>query len=440
MTSSLSFEYLVTPEGLERSRRLEIDANGVIVAIEPTGAPYDGVFAIAGMPNAHSHAFQRVLVGVRDAGDAGSFWTWRDAMYAVASRITPEQLEVIAGQAFSEMLVGGYTSVAEFHYLHHLPDGHRGFEMAHAIIAAARTAGIRLTLLPVLYQRGGFERPALAEQRRFIYETVPEYLEFVRALRGRCPLGIAPHSLRAVSFASLRALSDAMAKWDGGTPPVHIHISEQRREVEECRQFHGRSPIEALSQEVALGPQWHLVHATHATPHEIDLIRASGANVVLCPLTEAQLGDGFFPAADYCAAGGRFAIGSDSNARIDAVEELRLAEFGQRLRLERRVRLGGAAPGDSLWSRAANCGGLALGQKTGALALGYFADVVVLNHEAPIFAGLAPECWLDAWLLAASAAEISHCYVGGERRDCAGNRAHGAVSPRFAHVMRELLA
>lgn len=448
MTSSLKFEHLLTPQGIEHARRIVIDAAGVITVIEPASAPYDGVFAVAGMPNAHSHAFQRVLIGVRDAGDAGSFWSWRDAMYAVANRITPEQLEVIAAQAFREMLAGGYTSVAEFHYLHHLPDGRRGSEMAQAIISAARTAGIRLTLLPVLYQRGGFERPALAEQQRFIYEALPEYLEFVAALRDRCALGIAPHSLRAVSFASLRALRDALAKWagdgsshrDNSRPPIHIHISEQRREVDECRQVHGRTPIEALHEEVGLGPQWHLVHATHATAHELELVRASKANVVLCPLTEAQLGDGFFPAVDYAAAGGRFAIGSDSNARIDAVEELRLAELGQRLRLERRVRLGGANPADSLWALAASQGGLALGQKTGVLAPGYFADLAVLDHDAPIFAGLAPDAWLDAWLLSGSSAEIAACYVGGQRHDRAANTGRGTVGPRFARVMRELLA
>jgi formimidoylglutamate deiminase len=444
MTSSLKFEHLLTPQGIEHARRIVIDAQGVITAIEPASPPYDGVFAVAGMPNAHSHAFQRVLIGVRDAGDAGSFWSWRDAMYAVASRITPEQLEVIAGQAFREMLAAGYTSVAEFHYLHHLPDGRRGLEMAQAIIAAARTAGIRLTLLPVLYQRGGFDRPPLVEQQRFLYEALPDYLEFVRALRERCVLGIAPHSLRAVSFASLRALRDALAKWevnpDGNAWPIHIHISEQRREVDECRQLHGRSPIEALHEEVGLGPQWHLVHATHATPHELELVRTSHANVVLCPLTEAQLGDGFFPAVDYGAGGGRFAIGSDSNARIDAVEELRLAELGQRLRLERRVRLGGPDPAGSLWALAARQGGRALGQNTGALAPGYFADVVVLDHEAPIFAGLAPEAWLDAWLLSGSAAEIAACYVGGHRHERAPSAARGTVGPRFARVMRELLA
>lgn len=440
MTSSLSFEYVLTPGGLERSRRLVIDESGIISAVEPAEAPYDGVFALPGMPNAHSHAFQRVLLGVREAGDAGSFWSWRATMYAVAGRITPEQLEVVAAQVFREMLAGGYTSVAEFHYLHHLPDGHKGVDMAQAVIAAARTAGIRLTLLPVLYQRGGFERPALKEQSRFLHESVPEFLEFARTLKGRCPLGVAPHSLRAVSFDSLRALSTALAQWEGGSPPVHIHISEQRREVEECRQFYGRSPIEALNEEVGLGPAWQLVHATHASPHEIDLIRASGANVVLCPLTEAQLGDGFFPAAEYFAAGGRFAIGSDSNARIDAIEELRLAEFGQRLRLERRVRLGGASQESSLWSCAAKCGGNALGQKTGEIAVGSFADLLVLDHESAIFAGLAPETWLEAWLIGGSAAEISHLYVGGQRHERHGGAGRSAASTRFARVMRELLA
>jgi formimidoylglutamate deiminase len=166
----------------------------------------------------------------------------------------------------------------------------------------------------------------------------------------------------------------------------------------------------------------------------------SHANVVLCPLTEAQLGDGFFPAVDYGAGGGRFAIGSDSNTRIDAVEELRLAELGQRLRLERRVRLGGPDPASSLWALAARQGGRALGQNTGVLAPGYFADVVVLDHEAPIFAGLAPEAWLDAWLLSGSATEIAACYVGGQRHERAPSAARGTVGPRFARVMRELLA
>src|SRR5882672_845548 len=440
MTSSLAFEYLLTPEGLEHGRRLAVDEAGVITAIEPAEAPYDGVFAVPGMPNAHSHAFQRALVGVRDAGDAGSFWTWRDTMYAIAGRITPEQLEIVAGQAFREMLAGGYTSVAEFHYLHHLPDGHKGVEMAQAIISAARTAGIRLTLLPVLYQRGGFERPALKEQRRFIQESVPEYLEFVRMLRERCHLGVAPHSLRAVPFESLRALWEGLARWQGDKPPVHIHISEQRREVEECKQFYGRSPIEALNEEVGLGPEWQLVHATHASTHEIELIRASGANVILCPLTEAQLGDGFFPAAEFFLAGGRFAIGSDSNARIDAVEELRLAEHGQRLRLERRVRLGGPSPATCAWAHAARCGGGALGQRVGTIAAGCHADLVVLDHEAPVFGGLAPDCWLDAWLIGGSAADISHAYVGGVRHERAASPARGAASSRFARVMRELLA
>jgi len=440
MTSSLSFEYLLTPDGLEHGRRVVVDAHGMVTAIEPGGPPYDGVLALPGMPNAHSHAFQRALVGVRDAGDAHSFWTWRSAMYKVANRITPEQLEVIATEAFREMLAGGYTSVAEFHYLHHLPDGHRGFEMAQALIAAARASGIRMTLLPVLYQRGGFGQPPLTEQRRFIYESVPEYLEFVRALRGRCVLGLAPHSLRAVPFEALRALRNALADSTDPALPIHIHISEQRLEVEECRQFHGRSPIEALHEEVGLGPDWQLVHATHATAHELELIRVSGANVVLCPLTEAQLGDGFFPAAEYRASGGRFAIGSDSNARIDAVEELRCAEFGQRLRLERRVRLGGSAPHEPLWSLTANAGAAALGQPVGRIAAGCCADFVVLDHEAPIFAGLSPEAWPEAWLLAGSAAQIAACYVGGERHDHYGALARTGAPPRFARVMRELLA
>ncbi|HET6725278.1 MAG TPA: formimidoylglutamate deiminase [Gammaproteobacteria bacterium] len=442
MTNRLTFQYVLTPGGIESNRTLVIDDAGAIAAIEPGRAPFDGFFALPGMPNAHSHAFQRALAGFAEARRGeDSFWSWRTAMYALANRVTPDDMLILARQAFADMLRGGYTSVAEFHYLHGLPDGRQGAAMAEAVIQAAADTGIRLTLLPVYYRTGGFEKSPQPEQQRFVHRSPESYLELLERLRGKTVLGIAPHSLRAVPADEIAQLVDSSRELLGPRCPIHIHISEQTGEVEECRERYGASPIEWLSRHVDLDADWNLVHATHASDDERRLIRNVNANVVLCPLTEAYLGDGLFAVGDHLENGGRIAIGSDSNIRADAVEELRWLEFGQRLRDRKRARLATSAGlGAPLWQAAAKGGAAAAGGAGGAIAPGRPADLAVLGEDAPALAGHDDSTLLDALLIGGGRNDIESVYVAGRKR-----LAHGAIlglqDPRtaFDKAVRRLL-
>jgi formimidoylglutamate deiminase len=441
MHSQLTFNYILTPEGLRRDQTLVVDAAGLIVAVEPAGRRLaDGFMALPGIPNAHSHAFQRALSGFGEQAHGGdSFWSWRAAMYQVAARITPEDLFRVARQAFVEMLRAGFTSVAEFHYLHHLPDGQSGPQMAQAVIEAARATGIHLVLLPVFYQRGGFNAPPEDGQRRFVHASIEDYCELLQALH-RVPLGIAPHSLRAVSLADLPRLLHGAAQVLGKDFPVHMHISEQQREVRECQAAFGVRPIEMLARTVELGPHWNLVHATHASDAERELIVKRDVTVVLCPLTEAYLGDGLFSAEEFARVGGRFAVGSDSNCRIDAVEELRCLEYGQRLRQQQRARL--ATPGGlgaHLWQQAAEGGAAALMQPLGELAPGKRADLVVLDEQAEPWLGHGHATLLDAFVIGGSCHDIAAVYVGGKRLVDHGAIKGGETAGReFAKVVARL--
>jgi formimidoylglutamate deiminase len=439
MLRQLSFEYVLSGAGLEQGRRISVDDRGRIATIDPapTG-PWDAALVVPGMPNAHSHAFQRALAGVRETSANDSFWSWRETMYRIANALDAEDLYIVALRAFADMLRAGFTSVGEFHYLHHARDGAPTVEMALAIRTAARDVGIRLTLLPVLYQQGGFGRPPTAAQRRFVHRSLNEFARLLEQLAGE-PCGVAPHSLRAVSVDVLPDLVELADDLLGPQSPIHIHVSEQRQEVLECCERYGVPPIECLARTIHLDERWNLVHATHAEPQELDVILSRGSNLVLCPLTEAYLGDGLFPLAQFAARGGVFAIGSDSNARIDAIEELRLAEYGQRLREQRRGLLaGGESLGATLWSQAATVGARALGQPVGAFEVGAFADFVALEVADPLFAGLSMQQALDAWLIGGSAAQIAAVYVGGERLVEQGELKLPAAIARFPDVMRKL--
>ncbi|MCA1798596.1 MAG: formimidoylglutamate deiminase [Xanthomonadaceae bacterium] len=434
----LTFKHALTPDGIVADCVFGIDEAGLIASVGHGGPPYDGDLALPGMPNAHSHAFQRALAGrgERRAGD-DSFWSWRDAMYSLAARVTPEQLYAIAAQAYVEMLAAGFTSVAEFHYLHHLPDGSATTAMADAVIAAARDTGIRLRLLPVYYHAGGFGKPAGPGQRRFVHASVDAYLAFVDSL-DHPHKGFAPHSLRAVPLEHLREiLRESQTRSHN---PLHIHISEQEAEVQQCMESHGARPIELLADSLDLNAQWTLVHATHADEGERTRILASGACVALCPLTEAYLGDGLFAAAAHHAAGGAWAIGSDSNGRIDAVEELRWLEYGQRLRDRRRARLADEnGIGLPLWRAAAAGGTQATGFPVGRLEAGCHADLVVLSADASPWRGLPPERWLDAWVTGGSRHDIDAVFVGGDRVVQAGRHRDGErISVDFAGALQEL--
>lgn len=407
----LTFKHALTPSGIATNCEITVDDGGRISAVGQGAGPYDGDFALPALGNAHSHAFQRALAGYGEArAGEDSFWSWRDAMYALANRLDPEALYAITRVAYSEMLAAGFTAVAEFHYLHHSKDGARGTDMADAVVQAARDTGIRLRLLPVYYHAGGFGQPAGDAQRRFTHASVDEFLKLVDAI-DHPDLGIAIHSLRAVPLEHLQEIT---AQNRRAHNLFHIHVSEQQAEVDQCIAAHGKRPVELLADTIELDARWTLVHATHADASERERIRAAGACVALCPLTEAYLGDGLFAAAEFHAQGGVLAVGTDSNARIDAIEELRWLEYGQRLRDQRRARLADESGiGIPLWQAAAAGGAHATGFAVGRIEVGAFADLVILEASGAPWAGVEPARWPDAWLTGGSRHDIARVYVGG---------------------------
>ncbi len=428
---TLRFKQALSPDGF-RPMAVHVDDKGLITAVEETDAgPWDGAIALPGMVNAHSHCFQRVMCGFAEAAvGERSFWGWRELMYRIARKITPDDQYVIARQAFGEMLAAGFTTVAEFHYLHHEPDGSHSTAMAEAVIGAARDAGIRLALLPVYYERGGFGQPASEAQQRFVHASVDEFAGLLARL-GDTVAGIAPHSVRAVDPAVLPDLVAAAREVIGENAVVHMHVAEQRAEVEATGQATGFTPAALIAETCELDPLWSFVHATHVTDHDLRLMLAAGVNTILCPLTEANLGDGLFPAKEFMAAGGRIAIGTDCNARIDAIEELRLMEYAQRLVRERRAVLAGKdGLGALLWAHAARAGAGVLALNAGRIEPGTWADFVVLNDEPPL-TGLEPHRALDALVTGGDRHNIAAVYVGGQAIEAAGETAFATTVNRL---------
>jgi len=400
--------------------------DGVIASVE-IGGDADGAerwvgIAVPGLPNLHSHTFQRGMAGLSEARGPteDSFWTWREVMYRFLDQLSPDDVEAMATLAFVEMLETGFTAVAEFHYLHHAPDGRpyaNPAAMAERIAAAAAATGIGLTLLPVLYRWGGFDRtPPTPGQRRFLSGDDEAFARLVeasgRAIAGApdARLGIAPHSLRAVGPVELR-FAAALAPCG----PVHIHAAEQEREVADCIAWSGSRPVEWLLAEMDLDERWCLVHATHMTPREARDLAASGAVAGLCPVTEANLGDGIMPATAYLEAGGRFGVGTDSNILIGAADELRGLEYAQRLRDRRRSRLArsGHSVGRTLFDAAAEGGARACDRRVGALAPGRQADILLLDGDHPSLAGRDGDALLDGFVFAAGRCAIRDVIVGG---------------------------
>ncbi len=416
--------HALLPDGWAQNVRFTVDSSGDFASVTRdsplAGAtPLDG-FAVPGMPNAHSHAFQRSLAGRAESASArdDSFWTWRETMYAAVERIEPDGFEAAARAAYAAMLEAGYTNVCEFHYVHRAPGGvayARATELSDRIVAAARATGIGLTLLPVLYRFADFgEVPAEPRQARFALGP-DDYAELWHGLHAayahdpQIALGAAPHSLRAVGLDDLRDLE----RLAPGVP-LHVHVSEQLREVEACRAAFSTTPIALLAKTVTLDDRWCLVHATHATDGELELIASSGAVAGLCPTTEANLGDGIFPAGRFAARGGRFAIGSDSNVTIDVAEELRWLEYAQRLLSRRRnVLCDGATPsvGRFVFDGAVRGGALASGRRIGALAAGFRADIVALA-DPPGARGPGDEL-LDIAIFRSGAWRVRDVVAGG---------------------------
>lgn len=411
------------PGGWTDNVRLTIDA-GRIAGIQPgEKSADDGVqvgFVIPGLCNAHSHAFQRALAGhteQRSPAGRDNFWSWRERMYELAGRVSADALVAIARQAYCEMLRAGYTAVAEFHYLHRDPTDPDAIDsMFNAIATAARESGIRLTYIPVHYERAGFEDPEPTSQQATFTMPIEQYLQHVERVLPQCTgsisIGVGAHSLRAVSQQSLRQIA---AYADDAVIPMHIHIAEQQREVEQCFSSYGRRPVRWLLENFDVNNTWSLVHATHMDVEEIAALAQTGAVVVLCPSTEANLGDGVFPLHDFLVDGGQIAIGSDSHISINPFEELRWLEYGQRLASQSRnvVSLRDGHVGSELFTRALEGGALASGQATVGIVEGAPADIVALSDDDPMFAGHSDASRLDALVFSGYPLPVERVMVDG---------------------------
>jgi formiminoglutamate deiminase len=448
----LFFDHLLLPDGWSRDVRVTIDA-GCISAVEPSAEPARSderhACGLPGMPNLHSHAFQRGMAGLaeRRGPSSDSFWTWREIMYRFVDRMTPDDVKAIATLAYVEMLETGFTRVGEFHYLHHDRDGRRYADVAQmsgAIMAAAGDSGIGMTLLPVLYSHAGFgAQPPQPAQARFILD-MEGYATLLALADGHARnlpdavVGVAPHSLRAVSPAQLRELATlAIGR------PAHIHIAEQVKEVDDCLAWSGQRPVEWLLDHAEVDARWCLVHATHMTEAETQGVARSGAVAGLCPITEANLGDGLFRVDTFLDAGGRYGIGSDSNVLIDCAEELRLLEYGQRLTRRARnvmARGAGRSTGADLYAAALVGGAAALGVQ-GGIAVGLSADIVSLDCQHPALVHRQGDAITDSFVFAAGRSAIDCVWRHGDKLVQSGrHRIRDRAVRDYTGVLERLIA
>ena len=399
---------------------------------------------LPGLVDAHGHAFQRAIAGLAECAVPGrdDFWSWRNRMYAAALRIGPEQLETIAAFLYTELLRAGYTQVCEFHYLHNDVDGTPyadPLEMSLALVRAAQRTGIGLTLLPTLYMRSGFGARGLTEDQRRFASTPESVLRIAQNVQQagsglrNITAGIALHSLRAVDEG---AFPDVVTAARDGCMPVHIHIAEQQLEVDDCLRQHGQRPIEWLVDHVAVDQRWNLVHATRSTRGEMAMVRELDASIVICPSTEANLGDGVFDLRGWLEIGGRWSIGSDSHVTRSPIEELRLLEYSQRLALRERNVAARAAGTEStagvLFNGAVDGGSVAAGQPCGGLAVGERADFCVPDPLSPALAGIPAPRVLDALVFSSPDTAMTRVCVAGRDIDLHPN------AREFAALMRTL--
>ncbi|GGE04268.1 formimidoylglutamate deiminase [Aureimonas endophytica] len=453
--SRFSCPMALLPDGWARDVVIDVGGDGRIASLASGPMSGEGERlsgpVVPALADLHSHAFQRAMAGLAERAGPGddSFWTWRSQMYRIVGRMTPDDVEAIAAKLYVELLKGGFSHVAEFHYLHHGAGGvpyRDPAETSHRILAAAARTGIGLTHLPVFYAHSNFGGAEPGEGQRPFLHDVDGFLSLLERLAPACgtagaTLGLALHSLRAATPDEVRAILGA--ETTGG--PIHIHVAEQEREVEECLAWCGRRPVEWLLDEMDVDPRWCAIHATHMTPDETARLAASGAVAGLCPATEANLGDGIFPATAYRAAGGRFGIGTDSHVATSVAEELRLLEYGQRLRDRRRNRLvagPGASVGRTLFEAALAGGAQACGRAVHGLRVGAPADLVVLDGNHPFVAAAAEgegeDTLLDRWIFAAPDV-LRDVLVGG--RVVIRDRRHAdedAIDAAFLKALRRL--
>lgn len=452
MRTVLHADQALLPTGWARNVVVEVE-DGRIAAVTPDAAPAGGRVAVL-LPapvNLHSHAFQRAMAGLterRGADPRDSFWTWRQLMYRFLDRLTPEDVGAIAAFVQMEMLEAGYGAVAEFHYLHHQPGGvpyANVAEMSERIVNAAAETGIGLTLLPVLYQQGGCDGRALGPGQARFGNDINGFAALLegasvalKGLPGDAVLGLAPHSLRAVSREGLAA---AVQMRPGA--PIHLHLAEQVAEVEEVSAAYGARPTEWLLAHAAVDSRWCLIHCTQMTPAETIALAATGAVAGLCPITEASLGDGIFDGVRYLAAGGRFGVGSDSNIRIALAEELRSLEYSQRLRDNGRAMLATAekSTGRVLYEGAVQGGAQAGGRAAGAIAPGHWADLVALDASHVDLDGRQGDDLLDAWIFAGDDRMVAEVWAAGRHVVHEGRHVHhDTITGRYRAALARLRA
>jgi formimidoylglutamate deiminase len=449
----LFFDQALLPQGWARSVRIAVDGGRIVSAtrdsVREQGDEHHKI-GLPGMSNLHSHAFQRGMAGLSEirGASADSFWTWRDLMYRFVGRMTPDDIEAIAAQAYVEMLEAGFTRVGEFHYIHHDVSGALYLnvaELAERIVAATDTSGISLTLLPVFYAHAGFGgRDPDPGQRRFI-NSIDGFSRLIDASRhlvaGRegGVIGFAPHSLRAVTPDELETLLAT-----GVNGPVHIHIAEQVREVEDCLAWSGQRPLQWLFDHAPIDRRWCLIHATHATSEEIRSIARSGAVAGLCPVTEANLGDGTFNAPDFVGQGGAFGVGTDSNVLIGLTDELRQLEYSQRLVMKARNVVASretTSTGRALFDGALRGGSQALGIATVGLTEGAFADIASLDADNVMLAGRAGDAILDSWIFGAARPIVDCVWARGNKMVKDGRHiGRDIIATRFRRTIEGLLS
>lgn len=434
---------------------LEVAADGTWARVTPEATRTAGMHVLdgpvlPGMVNAHSHAFQRAFAGLAERRDTAhdDFWSWRDRMYRVALAIGADQLEAVATQLYLELLRGGYTQVCEFHYLHHAPDVPREDDLpatAQALVRAASRAGIGLTLLPVLYERAGFAQAALRDDQRRFASTVDDVLRWRDAARARAgrriDAGVAIHSLRA---ARPESITELVRRCEGDAGPIHVHVAEQTGEIDDCVAATGARPIEWLARHTALDARWQLVHATHATASEIHAVARSGAGIVICPSTEANLGDGLCDLPGWLGAGVPMAIGSDSHVTRSVSEELRLLEYGQRLALRQRnvasaPERGTPSSAQRLFEAALAGGGHAAGFARWGLVAGAPADLLVVDGDDAALLGVPADALIDAFVFSSPVRPLRDVMVGGRWVLRAHARTDATpIATEFARAMAAL--
>jgi formimidoylglutamate deiminase len=450
--TSVYLESALLPDGWAKDVRVEIEA-GRFRRVQREAQPQPGderiYVALPGMCNVHSHGFQRGMAGLTEfrGPAADNFWSWRTLMYRFVARMTPEDLEVVTAQAYIEMLESGFTRVGEFHYVHHDPEGvayANPAETSARVAAAAMHTGIGLTLLPVFYAHGGFGGvPPNEGQRRFV-TSVDEFARLLDAARRivvpleDASVGVAPHSLRAVTPTELSRVVELAT-----SGPVHIHAAEQTGEVEQCLAWSGARPVQWLLDHAAVDSRWCLVHSTHLDDAEASQLAARGAVAGLCPITEANLGDGIFPATKYFAAGGAFGIGTDSNVSIRVADELRQLEYSQRLRDRARNVIGasdGRSTGRVLFDGAVRGGAQALGVPGAGIAVGARADFFSLSAEVAAFAHRRDDALLDSWIFAGARGAIDGVWRAGRKLVSSGkHHARDEIAIPYRETLRRLL-